>query len=143
MSLRNAMVGLGVVAALAIGFFMIEGFLNGQQPTTSAPPADAPNVPSESVIGEWEDTVGSWTQRIRIVKYAGLLVREIHYPGGRMDRDVLREVTPHRSELRRFENLSSQNGQTYAITRFNHLAVYDDDGYVGIAINIATKGDLQ
>lgn len=140
MSLRYTMLGLGAAGTLAIGFFMIEGFPNGQQ-TTPPPRAVGSNV--EIVIGEWENTIGVWTQRIRICTYAGLLVRELRYPGGHIDRDLLTEVPPQGSEVRRFENPSSQNGQTYAITRFNHLAIYDDDGYVGVAINIATKGELQ
>ena len=138
-----AMLGLGAAGALAMGFFIIDDFPRGQQPNRPAPPAIAPSIPRQVVIGEWEDTIGSWTQRIRIVERAGLLLREIRLPDGRVDRDILSEVTPQGSEERRFENPSSQHGQGYTITRYGHLAIYDDDGYVGLAINVTTKGDFR
>ena len=126
-----------------MGFFIAEDFPRSQQPSRPTPPAIEPSVPREVVIGEWEDTIGSWTQLTLFVKQAGLILREIHLPDGRVDRDILREVTPRGSEGRRLQNPSSQHGQAYAITRYGHLAIYDDDGYVGLAKRVITTGDQR
>ena len=31
--------------------------------------------------------------------------------------------------------------RTSPFTRYGHLGIYDDDGYVGLATNVTTKGD--
>ena len=76
-------------------------------------PAPAPQNPGKpasriqgqtEVIGEWKDTIGSWTQRIRIIKDRDLYMRERRYPDGRVDRDYLEERTPRPNEKRRFSN---------------------------------------
>lgn len=114
---------------------------------TAPPPApattpQAAGVPT--VIGKWEDTIGtSWRQEIRIVMQAGHIVREITLPDGRVDRDILTEVTPRGSERRRFENLSSTRGQAYAITRQGHLAIFDKDGFVNQATKFTTSGERR
>ena len=96
------------------------------------------------LIGRWEDRIGtSWSQEIRIAAHAGRIVRETILPGGRVDRGILTEVTPHGDERRRFENPSSTRGQAYAITRHGHLAVFDDDGFVHQATKVSTSGEQR
>ena len=108
-------------------------------PARTPQPAD-PSI----VIGKWEDRIGtSWRQEIRIIEYAGEVVRETDLPSGRVDRDILAEVTPHANEQRRFVNPSSPRGQAYAITRYGHLAVFDDDGFVHQATKVATSREQR
>ena len=113
----------------------------------SAPPRTVASVRQPSppiVIGEWEDRIGtSWTREIRIVEHAGHIVREATLPGGRVDRDILTEVTPQANERKRFENPSSTRGQVYAITRHGHLAIIYDDGFVHQATKVATPGEQR
>lgn len=135
--------GFGAAGALAIGFIIVAQYLRDLDSARPAPPVKTFSVSRDVMIGEWEDTIGSWKQRIRIFQYAGVLLREIRLPDGRVDRDILSEVTPQASEERRFENPSSQHGREYAITQHGHLAIYDDDGFVGLAINTDRKGTSQ
>ena len=98
------------------------------QPTSTPAP---PTADSLTVIGRWEDRIGSsWMQEIRIVEYAGHVVRDTILPDGSVDRDILTEVAPLATERRRFENPSSTFGRVYAITNRGHLAIFDDGGFV-------------
>ena len=114
----------------------------------STPPRTAASIPQPSappiVLGQWEDRIGtSWTQEIRIVEQAGQIVRETTLPSGRVDRDILTEVTPQANERKRFENPSSRRGQVYAITRHGHLTIVYDDGFVHQATKVATPGEQR
>ena len=149
---RHTVIGLGLAGLLVAGYFVVADSVPGRQLGAPEVPevAKVPEVPevpydipSEFVVGEWEDAVGSWTQRIRIVEWGGYLCREVHYPGGQVDRDIVKEIAPEATEERRFENPSVRNGQIYAITRHGHLAIYDADGFVAMAINVTTKGEVQ
>lgn len=147
---RYKVIGLGFAGLLVTGYFVVTDSVPGHQPGAPEVSLGSPEVPeipydipSEFVIGEWEDTVGSWTQRIRIVEWGGYLCREVHYPDGQVDRDIVKEIAPEATEDRRFENPSAGNGQVYGITRHGHLAIYDTDGFVAMAINVTTKGEVQ
>ena len=135
--------GIGFAGLLVAGYFVIDDPMPGHHSGVAEPPEVPYDIPSRFVIGEWEDTIGSWTQRIRIVEWGGYLCREIHYPDGRLDRDIIKEIAPEAANERRFKNLSSPNGQAYAITPHGHLAIYDADGYVGMAINVAARGEVR
>ena len=112
--------------------------------TNEVPPrTEGARTEPEEVVGEWQDTIGAWTQRIRIVKRGGDYLRETHYPTGRVDRDYLDEMAPETGELRRFRNPSSGEGTSYAITRIGHLVIYDKQGFVAQARPVSTKRGEQ
>ena len=146
-SLRRTLLGFaGLFVAgyfVAAGSFVYEDAGPALVPGAAQIPEDRHNRPSELIIGEWEDTLGSWIQRIRIVEWHGNLCREVHYPDGNFDRDFIEELAPEATEMRRFTNPSSQTSQIYAITRHGHLAIYDADGFVAMAINVTTKREVQ
>ena len=146
-SLRHSLLGFaGLFVAgcfVAAGSFVYKDAGPVPVPGAAQMPRDRHDLPSELIIGEWEDTLGSWTQRIRIVEWHGNLSREVHYPDGNFDRDFIEEITPEATERRRFTNPSSQTGQVYGITRHGHLAIYDADGFVAMAINVTTKREVQ
>ena len=108
------------------------GSIESPSPITTEPPRrrEVSGLGDGEVVGEWRDTIGSWTQRIRIVKQSQKYLRETHYPNGKVNRDYLNEVEPHADEERRFENPSSEEGQIYAIKRNGRLVIYDEQGFV-------------
>ena len=59
-------------------------------PSEPAPPTPSP----ETDIGVWEDSIGTWTRRIRIFRKWGLILREARSPDGKKGHDIVTEVPP-------------------------------------------------
>lgn len=135
----SAAITAAVFVALPIAYdqFRTSRTLDTNTTRIRPPSSPTPNTPRIALIGEWEDVIGTWKQRIQILDDQGQILRELRYPDGRVDRDILVEITPEADEQRRFEN-PSHYGQTYAIDSRGNLAIFDNDGYVGSAKSTST-----
>ena len=84
---------------------------------------------SQTVLGEWEDNVGTiWKQRIKIVKEGERFFRVSSFGDGSADREEIREVRARGSQPFAFRELETSD--TYVIQTNGNLGLYDEDGFI-------------